>query len=597
MAVSEHCETLNQLEGLLGDPFHEEQPLSYKQAMECDEQDAVPRKALEFLQAAGVMRYLVPKSLGGELHSYQHLYYVIRQLSRRDVSLATLYVLRAIGLGPVLIRGSTEQKAHYAQQVLQGCGISWGVSEREHGSDLLNSGSRAEKCSAEGYILNGSKWLIGGASTAEMLMFLARSGSHPAPDSFTLFCVDSRQQTPQSLRRLPREKLYGVRGLDLSGFELSDAQVETSAVIGEEGGGLELMLQTAQMHRVGAVTMAVGAMDAGLRIAMSFANTRHIFDKKLVDIPITRMELAQTYSEILLCEVVISSATRALHYFPKLMFLQAAIAKVIVPSLTSDSFHRMARAIGARYFLRETFAYGLFQKAMRDAEMTSFVDGNEKVNLKNIALHMEVTLTYLARQLPLSDNELQTVSEFYNLNQMEPEARFSELAVFSGKKDLGFLLFEHSAAKLKRKLTSMRVTQELFDCIDLYVNTVAKEIKNLQREFNSQKQQLKQDFNYSPESYQLAQVYALLHCAADCVHMAVYTDFESPINELTWLPLCLYSILKRIDNKIICIHQRWVHQTFDIVQAQFSQARVFSLLPLRVYETPDAFCDPKFMNI
>lgn len=156
MTLPDYIAELNELEQQLGDPFDEAQPFSYKQTMRHDESEALPGDAMTLLRELGVIDYLVPQALGGKLYSYQQLYYVIRLLSRRDVTVAMLYVLKAIGLHPVLINGTDEQKRYYGREILNGCGISWGVTEREHGSDLINSGATAQ-WDGERYRLDGTK--------------------------------------------------------------------------------------------------------------------------------------------------------------------------------------------------------------------------------------------------------------------------------------------------------------------------------------------------------------------------------------------------------------------------------------------------------
>lgn len=430
----------------------------------------------------------------------------------------------------------------------------------------------------------------------EMAMFLAKVPGGNTPDSFTMFCVDSRRHSECEYQRLPREKLHGLRGTDLSGFRLDNCRVEPDCVIDEPGKGLELMLRTSQLHRVGAVTMALGALDTGLRIALSFANSRHIFGQRLADIPITRLELTDTFCDLLLSELVVTAASRALHYAPKAMFLQAAVTKYLVPTFTRQGFARLAGVIGARYYLREAFAYGLFQKAMRDAEMTSFVDGNEKVNLKNIAMHMEVTLPYLQKNRVFSDEEYTSFAAFFDLNQREPDARFSELSVFSGRKDLVLLMLNDSLKKLEARLDQRGLDAATSSSILELAWQIPADIVRLREQMQAQKAKLQKNYNYSPQSYRLAKKYALLHAAAICVHVAVHTDLQPLLAELAWLPVCLLRVRRHLNADVDYPSDEQVERVFTLVQRQFDQGLMFGFMPIRIAENPDAFCDPHHMN-
>lgn len=70
------------LDGFLGDPMEEEAgPFSYKEIVEAEERDELPRGAVDAVRAWGFPKYLVPAGLGGRLTTLEDLFFVTRGIS------------------------------------------------------------------------------------------------------------------------------------------------------------------------------------------------------------------------------------------------------------------------------------------------------------------------------------------------------------------------------------------------------------------------------------------------------------------------------------------------------------------------------------
>jgi alkylation response protein AidB-like acyl-CoA dehydrogenase len=596
MTLPSYLADLNRLELTLGDPFDPEQPMSFEQAVDQDERAAFPALSLQFLSNNGFLAYLVPRRWGGKLHSYQHLYHVIRMLARRDVTTSAAYVLHSIGYWAVIIAGNEQQKKSYSDGLLQGHGISWGVTEREFGSDLINNQSTAVEIE-NGFLLTGAKWPIGMCTRNRHTIFLAKTHNSANPDSFTMFCVDGQQHSSPEYQHLPQEPLYGVRGLDLNGVELKNCFVGPEKIVGEQGKGLELMLRTQQLNRVGVCGLVTGAFDTALRITVSFAEQRKLFGGKLIDIPITRLQLADAFNDLILSELTLHCATRALHFFPKQMFLWGAIVKYLVPDVLDKAFFQLADVVGARYYLRRNFANGMFQKAWRDAGLASFADGNKKVNLKNIALHMEVTLPYL-KTCPVPDDKVRAVfAEAFDLYAEVPDAAYSELGVFSGRKDHIFIFLNDSVQRLKEKLRTMNIDTARYDDICRAANNIISDLEILGEEMQAHKSRLERNYNYSPESYLMAQKYSALHAGAVAIHTAVYTQFHEPLANFSWLAGCLDRLRRWNNSQLGFPSKTQIDDAINAMKFMFDKNLAFTPIPLELAETKNGFNTSNQMNL
>ena len=77
------------------------------------------------------------------------------------------------------------------------------------------------------------------------------------------------------VERLAKVRTLGLRGHDLSGFELDDVRLGADALIGKPGRGIEQISGMLQYTRTLVGGMGLGAADTALRIALRHAVGKH----------------------------------------------------------------------------------------------------------------------------------------------------------------------------------------------------------------------------------------------------------------------------------------------------------------------------------
>jgi len=174
-------------------------------------------------------------------------------------------LLNAIGLswaGPLILDiGTEDQKQKYIKGILSAEDI-WcqGFSEPENGSDLGNAQTKAVKDGDE-YVVNGSKiWTTHGHYAKHMIL-LARTN----PDAKTkyaglsFFLIDMLQDgvTTQKIK-----KLTGEHGFTQTFF--TEARVPAKELMGKEGEGWKVAMQTLEYERGARVGQAGGYMTTEL---------------------------------------------------------------------------------------------------------------------------------------------------------------------------------------------------------------------------------------------------------------------------------------------------------------------------------------------
>lgn len=373
-----------ELAAYLGDPRSPQGPLTFAQAVSDDQGATFPRASLESLHRWGYSAYQVPASCGGRLTSLPELVALGRVVAGRDPAVAVIANSPFAAAMPVWIGGTPTQQHDVASAILNGQPIALGLTEREHGADVLASELTARRTN-RGYVLNGSKWLINNVRLARYLCLLVREPDRNGLRSLTLLLLDLHTLPASTYDLLPKVSTHGICGADVAGIRFHEAVVPESACIGRPGRGLELTAQSLLVTRTLVPGLSLGGLDTALRCTADFLQGRRLYGEPATGIPWVQDELAAAFLDLSVAEVVLESCVRALHLLPCVAPIASAVAKYLVPHLVTTRMRNLSTTLGARYYLREGHWSGIFEKLLRDVRLFGLFDGSEPVVLSTLA--------------------------------------------------------------------------------------------------------------------------------------------------------------------------------------------------------------------
>jgi alkylation response protein AidB-like acyl-CoA dehydrogenase len=369
------------LDRWLGDPENDDRIFSYARCADLDDGEEFPLEICRELDVFGLARHYVPAEHGGALRYYDGLLQLLRVIARRDLTVAVAHGKTFLGAVCVWVGGDDEQVRYLGAEITNGAVVSWALTERDHGSDLL-AGEVSAQRTREGYRLAGEKWLINNATRCHLLSVLARTAEQGGPRGFSVLLVDRRILERTSHHPLPAVRLHGIRGADISGIAFCDAPVTASALVGTEGSGLETVLKSLQLTRTLCAALSLGAADQALGMAVRYASDGSDFGRPLIERPQIRRLLSQSYADLLLAEAVSLVAGRAIHGLTGELSVSSAIVKYFVPTLVHRMLSRLATVLGSRsYLMGAAHQHGRFQKVQRDHRIVGIFDGSTVVNL------------------------------------------------------------------------------------------------------------------------------------------------------------------------------------------------------------------------
>ncbi|HZP51611.1 acyl-CoA dehydrogenase [Actinocrinis sp.] len=384
MGAAVRYQPAEELEARLGDPWDPDTEFSYARCAQLDEREEFPAAICAQLDAWGVPGYYVPVQHGGRLDDYEQLVQLMRVVARRDLTVAIGHGKTYLGGVCMWVAGAKRQADTLGAQIRAGVPVSLGLTEQAHGSDLIGGEVAAVPDGRGGLLVSGEKWLINNATRGGMLAVLVRTDPAGGPRGFSMLLVDKRKLAQGTYQYVDKIHTLGIRGADISGIRFDAALVPESEIIGVKGGGIETILKALQLTRTMCTALSLGAADHALRLVLDFNRERRLYGRTLIELPKTRSVLATAAADVLISEALSIVAARAVHVLTEEMSVVSAVAKYLVPTSTEMVIADLTRQLGARAYLKEVYAHGMFQKVDRDHRIVGLFDGNTLVNLNSI---------------------------------------------------------------------------------------------------------------------------------------------------------------------------------------------------------------------
>jgi acyl-CoA dehydrogenase len=279
----------------------------------------------------------------------------------------------------VLALGSEEQKERFLGPFLEPDRPRWAcfaMTEPGAGSDAAAIATTARK-DGNGWILNGAKCFIGGASRADWILVQATLDASAGRGAQRAFFVE--RGTP-GLGGFKIEKKMGLRAYESTSFTLSDCRVPAANLLGgearsESSAGFKTAMRTFNAGRPIIAANAVGMGRAALDEALAFAREGDLLRRERVRDRLEAMARRLRMARL----VALRAAWLADQERPNVT--QASMAKALAAGVAQD-----ATALGME-LLGEVGARGdhLIEKLYRDVKAMDIVEGTGQIQRVIIA--------------------------------------------------------------------------------------------------------------------------------------------------------------------------------------------------------------------
>ncbi|HMP59651.1 MAG TPA: acyl-CoA dehydrogenase, partial [Gemmatales bacterium] len=276
----------------------------------------------------------------------------IARIGREGTGVRTFFSGQtSIGQAPIMYFGNEDQKRRYLPASCQGTKVlAFGLTEPDAGSNPLEMTSTYER-KGDQFLLTGVKYLIsnGGIADAVVTFAYPKGG-----ERMSAFILDT------NVPGFSKEDLTAKCGMPTSNtamFEMTECPVPVANLLGEEGQGFRIAMQTLVTGRLSVAAGSLGVIEDCLAEACTYAKERRQHGKEiarhqLVQEHIAMIEMHRVSSEAMV--LLAAEAKDAADADPKNADLKAradllaAQAKFFVTNAAWNAADRAVQVLGGR---------------------------------------------------------------------------------------------------------------------------------------------------------------------------------------------------------------------------------------------------------
>ncbi|HHU16791.1 MAG: acyl-CoA dehydrogenase [Anaerovoracaceae bacterium] len=348
---------------------------------ERDEKEEFPLDLWNKCAELGLAGITFPEEYGGVGADYLSYAITIEELSRVDASLGVIISAHSsLCANPIYMFGTEEQKQKYLVPLATGEKMgAFGLTEPMAGSDASGTRTTAVRDGDE-FVINGTKIFITNGYYADTYVITAQMDKSKGNRGITAFIVE--KGTP-GFSFGKKEKKMGIRSSATYELVFENCRIPAENMLGEEGRGFKVAMQTLDYGRIGIASQALGIAQGAYEEAMKYAKERVQFGKTLAEMDVIQFKLADMATQIEAARLLVYQACHyATHKKPVSKY--AAMAKVFASETANAVATQAVQILGGYGYTRE---YPV-ERMMRDAKITEIYEGTSEIQRIVIAANI-----------------------------------------------------------------------------------------------------------------------------------------------------------------------------------------------------------------
>ena len=341
-------------------------------AVEVDEQSRFPQESYDALRAADFHAPHIPEQYGGPGADALATCIVIEEIARACASTSLIPAVNKLGTMPLLLAASDDVKARYLPPVAAGEAMfSYGLSEREAGSDTASMKTRATR-DGDDWVLNGQKSWITNAGVSAYYTVMAVTDPDAGSRGITAFVVEDGDG---GFSYGAPEKKLGIKGSPTRELLFDNCRIPGDRIVGEPGQGLKIALRTLDHTRVTIGAQAVGIAAGALAAATSYVQDRQQFGRPVSDFQGVQFLLADMAMKVEAARHMVYRAAAASERDEANLSFLGAAAKCFASDVAMEVTTDAVQLFGGYGYTRD---YPV-ERMMRDAKITQIYEGTNQI--------------------------------------------------------------------------------------------------------------------------------------------------------------------------------------------------------------------------
>jgi alkylation response protein AidB-like acyl-CoA dehydrogenase len=331
-----------------------------------------PTDIIEKLGELGFMGMMVSPEWGGAGLDTVSYVLAMEEISKVDASVGVIMsVNNSLVCFGLEKWGTDEQKEKYLRPLAMGQKLgAFCLSEPEAGSDATNQKTQAER-DGDYYVLNGMKNWITNGTKANYYLIQAQTNKEKGYKGITTFIVE---QEWKGVEVGKKEDKLGIRSSDTCTIGLNNVRVPKENILGEEGLGFKIAMETLNGGRIGIASQALGIASASLDASVKYSKERKAFDQPIANLQAIQFKLADMAVNLETARLLTIQAALKKDTHQKFV-KEAAQAKLYASRVAVHNALEAIQIHGGYGYVREY----LVERYLRDAKITEIYEGTSEI--------------------------------------------------------------------------------------------------------------------------------------------------------------------------------------------------------------------------
>jgi butyryl-CoA dehydrogenase len=348
-------------------------------ARELDASGRFPSELVAEMGAQGLMGIYVPEEWGGAGCTAVAYNLAVMEISRACASTGVILSAHtSLCSDPILKHGTPAQKEKYLRPLAEGTKLgAYALTEPGSGSDAANLNTvYADK--GDHFELNGTKLFVTNGGFADVVIVYATRDKGAGHKGISAFIVEA--DFPGFARGKTEHKL-GINASSTTEIVLTQCRVPKENLLGAEGKGFSVALETLDGGRIGIASQALGIGQAALRAAVHHVNTREQFGAPLAKLQAIQWMIADSATELEAAELLMLRAAQLKTEGARRYTKEAAMAKLFASEAAFKACDRALQMHGGYGFIKE---YDV-ERHYRDVRICRLYEGTSEIQRLVIA--------------------------------------------------------------------------------------------------------------------------------------------------------------------------------------------------------------------
>ncbi len=346
-----------------------------------DEEGIFPWDIVEVFAQTDLFAVLIPEEYGGISGKVVDLCIITEELCRVCAGITLSLGATGLGLYPILLSGSEEQKKKFLPAIAEGKRLAaFALTEANAGSD---AGAIETTATLDGdhYVLNGTKQWITNGGEAEVYTVFAMTDKTKGARGASCFIVE--KDTP-GFSFGKKENKMGIRASATRELIFEDCRIPKENLIGKEGFGFMIAMKTFDKSRPMVAAQALGTAQGALEEAVKYSKERSQFSKPISSFQGVQFMLADMATQIEAARALIYATARMIDEGNKRYSKESAMCKYFASDVAMKVTTDAVQILGGYGYMKE---YPV-EKMMRDAKITQIYEGTNQIQRSIVASHL-----------------------------------------------------------------------------------------------------------------------------------------------------------------------------------------------------------------